>query len=86
MRSIPSVPHKNSVRRFQGKSRGRRYFKLTIRNKSLHEISNDSGVRVVNCTTSKIDLSRVQYPYIVTFINTLGLLITGKCTIILITY
>jgi hypothetical protein len=29
-------------------------FKPTIRNESLHEISNDSGVRVVNFATSKI--------------------------------
>jgi hypothetical protein len=28
-------------------------FKLTIRNKSLHEISTDNGVRVVNFATSK---------------------------------
>jgi hypothetical protein len=28
-------------------------FKPTIRNESLHEISNDSGVRVVNFATSK---------------------------------
>jgi hypothetical protein len=28
-------------------------FKLTIGNESVHEISNDSGVRVVNFATSK---------------------------------
>jgi hypothetical protein len=28
-------------------------FKLTIRNESPHEISNDNGVRVVNFATSK---------------------------------
>jgi hypothetical protein len=28
-------------------------FKLTIGNKSLHEISNDNGVREVNSATSK---------------------------------
>jgi hypothetical protein len=28
-------------------------FKLTIGNESLHEISNNNGVRVVNFTTSK---------------------------------
>jgi hypothetical protein len=28
-------------------------FKMTIRNESLHEISNDNGVRVVNFATSK---------------------------------
>jgi hypothetical protein len=32
---------------------GREYiFKLTIGNESLHEISNDSGVRTVNFATS----------------------------------
>jgi hypothetical protein len=28
-------------------------FKLTIGNKSLHEISNNIGIRVINFTTSK---------------------------------
>jgi hypothetical protein len=28
-------------------------FKLTIGNDSLHQDSNDSGVRIVNCATSK---------------------------------
>jgi hypothetical protein len=28
-------------------------FKLTVGNESLHEISDDNGVRVVNFTTSK---------------------------------
>jgi hypothetical protein len=28
-------------------------FKPTIGNESLHDISNDNGVRVVNCSTSK---------------------------------
>jgi hypothetical protein len=28
-------------------------FKPTIRNESLHEISNDNGIRVVNFATSK---------------------------------
>jgi hypothetical protein len=28
-------------------------FKLTVRNESLHEISNDNGVRVVNFAISK---------------------------------
>ena len=29
-------------------------FKPTIGNESLHQDSNDNGVRIVNCTTSKI--------------------------------
>jgi hypothetical protein len=28
-------------------------FKLTVENESLHEISNDNGVRLVNFATSK---------------------------------
>jgi hypothetical protein len=35
-------------------------FKPTVGNHSLHETSNDSGVRVENFSTSKIQLSRVQ--------------------------
>jgi hypothetical protein len=48
--------------------------KPTIRNDSLHNISNDNGVRVVNFATSK-NLSRVQRSHTATFINTLGLLL-----------
>jgi hypothetical protein len=33
-------------------------FKLTVRNESLHEISNDNGVRVVNFATSKNPIVR----------------------------
>jgi hypothetical protein len=47
-------------------------FKPTIGNVSLHEISNDNGVRVVNFATSKISLSKVQCSHIATFINILG--------------
>jgi hypothetical protein len=32
---------------------GENIFKLIIRNQSLHQDSNDNGVRVVNCATSK---------------------------------
>jgi hypothetical protein len=32
---------------------GKEIFKRTIGNESLHEISNDNGVRVVNFATSK---------------------------------
>jgi hypothetical protein len=33
-------------------------FKLTIRNESLHDISNDNGVGVVNFATSKKSYSQ----------------------------
>jgi hypothetical protein len=42
-------------------------FKSTIGNESLHETSNDNGVRVLNFATSKIlsqkhDVSILQHP------------------------
>jgi hypothetical protein len=49
-------------------------FKPIIGNKSLHEASNDNEVRTVNFATSK-NLLRAQHFHIVTFINTLGLLL-----------
>jgi hypothetical protein len=36
-------------------------FKPTIGNESLHEISDDNGVRVANFATSKISLSKVLW-------------------------
>jgi hypothetical protein len=54
--------------------------KPAIRNDSLHKISNDNGVRVVNLDTSKY-LSKVRCFHIVTFINLRGrLLIGGRTT------
>jgi hypothetical protein len=52
-------------------------FKPTIMNESLHEISNDNEVRVINFSTSTA-LSEVQCSHITTFINTLGLLVMGR--------
>jgi hypothetical protein len=46
-------------------------FKSTIWNESLHEISNDNGVRVVNFATSNISLSKVRCFHIPIFINIL---------------
>jgi hypothetical protein len=48
--------------------------KPIIGNESLHEASNDTGVRVVNFTTSK-NLLRAHHFHTTTFINTLGLLL-----------
>jgi len=39
---------------FNGKVGRVNIFKPTIRNESLHEDSNDNGVRIVNFATSKI--------------------------------
>jgi hypothetical protein len=39
-------------------------FKLTTGNESLHEISNDNGVRVVNFATSKnLTVKSTMFPY-----------------------
>jgi hypothetical protein len=39
-------------------------FKLTIGNESLHEISNDNGVRVVNFATSKnLTVKSTMFPH-----------------------
>jgi hypothetical protein len=37
-------------------------FKPTIGNESLHEISNDNGVRVVNCHIKKSDCQKHHVP------------------------
>jgi hypothetical protein len=50
---------------------GREYiFKPIIWNESLHKISNDNGVRVVNFATSK-NLTKVRCPHVATFTNIL---------------
>jgi hypothetical protein len=51
-------------------------FKLTSENKSLHEISNNNGIRVVNFATK----SKVQCSHIATSINIHGSLWMGKPT------
>jgi hypothetical protein len=57
---------------------GRRLFKLTIGNESLHEISNDNGVIVVNLAASKNLIVKSTCFYIATFINVLALLHMGN--------
>jgi hypothetical protein len=44
---------------------GREYiFRLTIQNGSLHEDSNDNGIRIVNFTTSKnLDVKSMMFPH-----------------------
>jgi hypothetical protein len=39
-------------------------FKPTIGNDGLHQISNDNGVRVINCATSKnFNVKSVMFPH-----------------------
>jgi exonuclease III len=56
-------------------------FKQTIGNESLHEISNDNGVRLVNFATSKTSESKVRCSHIAISINILGRLHMGNPTI-----
>jgi hypothetical protein len=57
-------------------------FKPTIGNESLHEISNDNGVMLVNFVTSKnISVKGAQYFHKATSINILGHLQMRKPTI-----
>jgi hypothetical protein len=53
-------------------------FKLTIGNESLHKISNDNGVTLVNFATSKTPEPKVRYSHIATSINILGHLQMGN--------
>jgi hypothetical protein len=59
-------------------------FKPTIGNESLHEISNDNGVRLLNFATSK--KLKVRCSLIATSINILGRLQIGESTIRLIIF
>jgi hypothetical protein len=68
---------------FNGKVASEVSFKPTTGNDSVHEISNDNEVRVVNFATSR-RLSRIQCSLIAPFINTLEIMLMGKSTIRLI--
>jgi hypothetical protein len=48
-------------------------FKPMIHNESLHEASNDNGIRVVNFAASKNLIVKAQNFHTATFINTLGI-------------
>ena len=61
-------------------------FKPTIGNESLHQDSNDNGVRIVNFATSKIWLLRARCSHTGTFISTSGPLLMGRRTIRSTTY
>jgi hypothetical protein len=55
-------------------------FKPKVGNENLHKISNDNGVRVVNFATSKNLIVKSMMFHIVTFINSLGRLLTERRT------
>jgi len=61
-------------------------FKPTIGNDSLHQDSNDNGVRTVHSATLTIYYLKAQCPHAETFISTPGTLLMGRLTIRLITY
>jgi hypothetical protein len=52
--SVPEVPQEILTGDFNAKVDREDMFKPTPGNKNLHEISNDNGVRIVNCATSRI--------------------------------
>jgi hypothetical protein len=54
------MPNENSVKRFQCQSR--KDLKPTNENESLHEISNDNRIRVVNFTTKKPESQKYDVP------------------------
>jgi hypothetical protein len=56
-------------------------FKPTIGSENLHEIGNDTGVRVVNLTIPKNLTAKIQYSHIVTFTALLGFYLIEKPTI-----
>jgi len=61
-------------------------FKPTIGNESLHQDSNDNGVKTVNFAISKIWLLKARCSPTETFIRTPGPLLMGRLTTRLITY
>jgi hypothetical protein len=60
-------------------------FKPTIGKESLHQDSNDNGVRIVNFATSKNLVKSTMFPTEI-FISTHGPLLMGGLTIRSITY
>jgi hypothetical protein len=60
--------------------------KPKIWNESLHEVSNNTGVGVINFATSKNQTLKVPYSHIVTFINLLGHLLMERLIIRVTTF
>jgi exonuclease III len=70
---FPRYPMKILMGDFNAKVGREDIFKPIIGNESLHEASNDNGIRVVNFATSKNLIVKST-----TFINTLGLLLMAS--------
>jgi hypothetical protein len=51
--SFPQVPYENPISKINAKVARQNNFKQTIGNESLHQDSNNNGVRIVNVATSK---------------------------------
>ncbi|PNF38661.1 hypothetical protein B7P43_G01213 [Cryptotermes secundus] len=61
---FPNYPRKILLGEFNAKVGREDIFKPTIGNESLHEISNDNGVRVVNFATSKnLTVKSTMFPH-----------------------
>ena len=60
-------------------------FKPTVGNESLHQDSNDNGVRIVNFATSKNLVMSTMFPHHM-FISTPRSFMLGRLTTRLITY
>ena len=61
-------------------------FKPTVANESLHQVSNDNGVRIVNVATSKNLVVKSTMFQHQTFMSTPGPLLMERLTTRLITY
>jgi hypothetical protein len=73
--------HMKILLHFNAKVGRENIFKPTVGNESLHEISNDKGIRGVNLPHLKTSESKVRSSHISTSINIHGCLQMGKPTI-----
>jgi len=74
------------VGEFDAKDLRENIFKPTIGNVSIHQDSNDNGVKIVNFATSNIFLLRARCSCTETFINKPRPLLMGRLTTRLMTY
>jgi hypothetical protein len=76
---FPNCHKKILLQDFNAKVGREEISKPKIGNESLHEISNDNGIRVLNFATSK-NVSKLQCSYFVAFINLFGRLLMERLT------